>query len=233
VSEARRNSWREIRDELSRRIAAREWRPGAVVPGEQALAAEFGAARATVNRALQELARAGVLERKRKAGTRVALHPVREARFIIPLVRQEVEAKGAAYGYVLLSRKITPPPELVRARLGLARDARLLHLRCLHTADRAPYQYEDRWIGLEAVPAAGDADFETIGPNEWLVENAPFSQAEFAFFAAAANEDEAALLGLRPGDPIFVGERLTWLGERPVTLVRLAHPPSHRMVTRI
>ena len=50
----------------------RDWPPGALIPGEEALAQEFGVARATVNRALSELARAGVLERRRKAGTRVA-----------------------------------------------------------------------------------------------------------------------------------------------------------------
>lgn len=233
MSEARRISWRDIRDELSRRIAAREWQPGAAVPGEEALAAELGAARATVNRALQDLARAGVVERKRKSGTRVALHPVREARFVIPLVRREIEARGADYGYALLSREVGPAPEIVRARLGLPAEARMLHLRCLHTADRAPYQYEDRWISLDAVPTAGAENFETVGPNEWLVETAPFSEAEFAFFAAAATATEAAVLGLQPGAPVFVAERLTWLGARPVTLVRMVHPPTHRMVTHI
>ena len=83
------------------------------------------------------------------------------------------------------------------------------------------------------VPAARDADFESVGPNEWLVANAPFSSAEYAFFAAAASTEEAAALGVVPGSPVFVGERLTWVGEAPVTLVRMVHPPSHRVVTRI
>lgn len=74
-----RVSFRTIRDEMARRIAERRWLPGALIPGEEALAREFGAARATVNRALQELARAGLIERRRRAGTRVARHPVREA----------------------------------------------------------------------------------------------------------------------------------------------------------
>lgn len=229
----RRSSWLDIRAELSRRIASREWRPGSAIPGEELLASEFGAARATVNRALQDLARAGLLERKRKAGTRVALHPVREARFAIPLVRHEVEGKGAVYGYTLLGRETAVAPGIVRARLGLSGDAPMLHLRCLHTADRAPYQYEDRWISLAAVPAAGSEGFENVGPNEWLVEHAPFSRAEFAFFAAAATAEEAPLLGLEPGTPVFVGERLTWLADAPVTLVRMVHPPTHRMVTHI
>ena len=67
--------WEEIRAEVLRRIERRDWRPGATIPTEEQLAAEFGCARATVNRALRELAEAGVLERRRKAGTRVATHP--------------------------------------------------------------------------------------------------------------------------------------------------------------
>ncbi|WP_274423561.1 GntR family transcriptional regulator [Chelativorans sp. YIM 93263] len=228
-----RTSFRTIRDEMARRIAERRWLPGTLIPGEETLAREFGAARATVNRALQELARAGLLERRRRAGTRVALHPVREARFVIPLVRQEIEAKGAVYQYRLLSREEVGPPEIIRARLGLGGRATLINVRCLHLADRAPYQFEDRWINLDAVPSAREAEFESMSPNEWLVKHAPFTDAEFTFLAAAANADEAALLQLSEGAPVFVGERITWLRGQPITLVRMVHPSSHRMVTSL
>ncbi|MDN2565920.1 GntR family transcriptional regulator [Aquibium sp. A9E412] len=233
MSGTARRSSRAIKAEMVRRIAAREWPPGGLIPGEEALAREFGAARATVNRALQELARAGLVERRRKAGTRVTLSPVREARIAIPLVRHEIESRGAVYSYTLLSRAMEAAPEVVRARLALKRGTRLMHVRCLHLADRAAYQYEDRWINPAAAPGVEAQDFERTGPNEWLVANHPFSEAEFAFAAAAAGDEEAALLGVRPGDPVFVAERLTWLAGEPVTLVRLVHPASHRMVSRL
>lgn len=228
-----RTSFRALRDEMARRIAERVWLPGALIPGEETLAREFGAARATVNRALQELARSGLVERKRKAGTRVALHPVREARFVIPLVRQEIEGKGAAYGYRLLSSGEEKAPGAFCERLGLASGWKLLHVRCLHLADGAPYQYEDRWINLDAVPSAGEADFSLTSPNEWLVRHAPFTDAEFAFHAAAAGPEEAKVLGLEAGAPVFVGERITWLRERAITLVQMIHPSGHRVVTRL
>mgnify|MGYP000374306696 CR=1 FL=1 len=69
--------WEDIRAEVLSRIRSKAWPLGTLIPGEEALAQEFGVARATVNRALSELARSGVLERKRKAGTRVAALPVR------------------------------------------------------------------------------------------------------------------------------------------------------------
>lgn len=230
---APRSSFRDIKQEMERRIAEREWGPGMLIPGEEELAREFGSARATVNRALQELAGAGVVERKRKSGTRIALHPVREARFVIPLVRQEIEEGGGVYSYRLLSRKIAPAPELVRAKLDIAKSEKMLHLRCLHMADGRPWQFEDRWINLSAVPAVRTADFSATGPNDWLVTNSPFSRADFVFRAARASESEAELLQLSAGEAVFVGERTTWIGSEPVTFVRMVHPPSHELRTSL
>jgi len=226
----RRNSFKDIRAELEMRISKRLWLPGDTIPGEEALAAEFGAARATVNRALQELARAGLVERKRKSGTRVALHPVREARFVIPLVRAEIEASGMAYTYRLVSRMEEAVAGTEAARLEIATGSRCLHVTCLHSGDGRPYQYEDRWINLDTVPAAGAESFETVSPNEWLVSNAPFSQARFSFRAATADQAEAAILGIAAGSAVFVAERVTWLSGRSITFVRMLHPPSHTMV---
>ena len=75
MTEVDTNSWRGVHTELLRRINDKEWRPGSMLPNETDLAEEFGCARTTVNRAMRELADAGILDRKRKAGTRVALHP--------------------------------------------------------------------------------------------------------------------------------------------------------------
>ena len=60
---------------------ARSWGRGVAIEGVaiDELAAEFGCARSTVNRALRELAEAGFLERRRKAGTRISPDPVRKA----------------------------------------------------------------------------------------------------------------------------------------------------------
>ncbi|RST85157.1 UTRA domain-containing protein [Aquibium carbonis] len=225
-----RNSFKAIRAELEMRISKRLWLPGETIPGEEALAVEFGAARATVNRALQELARAGLVERKRKSGTRVALHPVREARYVIPLVRAEIEASGMTYQYRLIGRRECGMPDAVAARLDVAPGTRGLHVTCLHHADGQAYQYEDRWINLDTVPQAGAESFDTISPNEWLVSNAPFSQARFSFRAAPAEGIEADILGLEAGAAVFIGERVTWLSGRSITFVRMVHPPSHTMI---
>lgn len=225
-------SFRDVKAELLRRITEGIWAPGATVPGEVELAAEFQVARATVNRAMRELTEEGILERRRKAGTRVRPSPLRAARFEIPVVRAEIEATGAAYGYRLLSRAETASPDWLAARLGLGAGARVLHLCCLHLADGRPYQHEERWINLAAQPAAAAEPFSQIGPNEWLIGAVPFSEVEISFLATAAAGDVAGALAMAAGEPVFTVERTTWWQGQAVTHVRLSFARGHRMTTR-
>lgn len=227
-----KTNFRGVKAEILRRITDQTWGPGALLPGEVDLAESFGVARATVNRAMRELTEEGFLERRRKAGTRVRQSPLRAARFEIPLVRVEIEATGAAYRYALLARAVGVAPDWLRARLGLAGGARVLHLRCLHAADGAPYQYEDRWINLAALPEVEAADFTLSGPNDWLIRVVPFSEVEISFLATAAEGAVAECLGLARGEPVFTAERTTWWQGQAITHVRLSFARGHRMTTR-
>lgn len=225
-------TYREIKADILSRITRGDWKPGSTIPGEAELAAAYGSARATVNRAMRELADEGILERRRKAGTRVRLSPLREARFAIPPVREEIESRGAAYRYALIESEVLPAPDWLRARLGLPAGARVRHVACLHLADGVPYQHEDRWISLALLPQAASADFSRSGPTEWLIAQIPFSEVEIAIAAAAADPALAARLGCAPGEAFLMIERATRWNGAPVTFVRLAHRPGHRMTTR-
>ena len=220
-------NWQAIQAEVLRRIHAREWPPGHTIPNEADLAGEFGCARATVNRALQSLADAGLLERRRKAGTRVALHPVSKATVDIPVIRQEIEERGMAYSYQRITRKTaTPPP-------ALDTPGPSLHVIALHSADGHPYVIEDRWINTATVPSAGDQPFDRISANEWLVTTAPYTDGDISFAAEPATEDQARLLGTEKGTPVFTITRTTWDHGQTITTVRLTYAPGYRIHTTI
>lgn len=226
-------SWQAVQQEALRRIQTRIWKPGELIPNEVDLATEFGCARATVNRALRELAGAGILDRRRKAGTRVALHPVRKATFDIPVLQHEVEARGQTHGYALVGAVTARAPLHLRSRMNLPDDAPLLHVRALHLADGNPYAYEDRWINTDAVPDILSVDLARISANEWLVQNAPYTGGEMALSAIPADEEAAAILRSAPAAPLFLVERTTWNDMVPITTVRLLYPPGHRLRTAL
>jgi GntR family histidine utilization transcriptional repressor len=219
-----------IRAEVLHRIRARIWPPGALIPSEEVLAVEFGCARATVNRALKELADGGVLERKRKAGTRVALLPVRKATLDIPVIRAEVAARGLTYGFRLMRQVLGDPPLSVAARLGMAADTAMLHLQTLHLAGGLPQVYEDRWLNPAVLPQPLP-DFAAISANEWLVANLSYVTGDIAFSAEPASGAEAQALSVAPGTALFITERCTWGADAPITWVRLAHAPGYRLQT--
>jgi len=227
-----KTTYRDIKADILGKITRGEWRPGALIPGELDLAEHYGTARATVNRAMRELADEGLIERKRKSGTRVRMSPLRQARFDIPLVRREIEELGAAYRYGLIDSEVVAAPDWLRLRIGLGSETQVRHLTCLHLADGQPFQFEDRWINLDLLPQAAKIDFSTSGPNEWLIAQVPFSEVEIAISATSADAALAGHLGCSEGEPLLQVERATRWDGQPVTYVRLVNRPGHRMTTQ-
>lgn len=218
-----------IAAEVRRRIVEREWLQGERIPDEVELAVEFGAARATVNKALQLLADEGLLDRRRRAGTRIAINPVRKATFEIPIVREQIEGAGMSYGHRVMAVHRSPLPEDVALRLGMAAGQRLLHLRAVHYGDGRPFQYEDRWINPAALPGTEPVDFGHVNANEWLVRNAPYLRADMAFSAANADRRDALMLQTDPGQALLILQRTTWNEIGAITTVRVACHPGYRM----
>ncbi|MEO0381594.1 MAG: UTRA domain-containing protein [Pseudomonadota bacterium] len=223
--------WQSVQEEVLRRIRTRMWQPGALIPNETDLAVEFGCARSTVNRALRALAEAGWLDRRRKAGTRVAAQPVAKATLSIPVIRQEVEERGRKYSYQRITRTLKAPSLDVSAAMRTPASTELLYVSALHLADDKPYALERRWINPHVVPGAQQEPFQGISANEWLLQNAPYTDGEIAFSAVNARDEDAGLLACPIGCALFAIDRLTWDGAQSITKVRLLFSPGHQMRT--
>lgn len=224
-------NWQSVQTEVLRRIHAREWKPGDLIPNEADLALEFGCARTTVNRALRAVAESGLLDRKRKAGTRVAEQPVAKATLAIAVIRSEIEESGQQYGYRLITRFEAVPPLAVIDAMKSPLNRTLLHVRALHLSDDLPYAFEDRWINTVAAPDALVESFESISANEWLLKHAPYTHGEIVFSATSASQDDAAALQCSEQSPLFTVDRMTWDGKSAVTKVRLLYSPGHSIRT--
>lgn len=227
-----KHSFQTIRDEVLHRIQIGIWPQGCLLPTEVELAAEFGCVRATVNRALRELADNGVVERKRKSGTRVSISPTKRATLKIAIVRHTIEAQNAIYRYALVARNIIAIPAWLAAQLNLPQTQQVMHIKCMHYADDQPFQFEERWINIDAVPTVRDADLRQTGPNEWLLGAVPFTDAEINFGAVGADHTSAEFLCTTLGTPLFQQERTTWLQGKPVTFVRMTYHQGYRLSTR-
>ncbi|NMG39334.1 GntR family transcriptional regulator [Chelativorans sp. ZYF759] len=225
-------SWQAIRTEALRRIHTGLWSPGARIPDEAELAAEFSCARATVNRALRSLAEDGLLERRRKGGTRVPTTPVRKATFEIAIIRQDIEGRSQEYGYRLIDDRLAAPPAEVLAEFETSRDVVLRHVTALHFAEGRPFCLEDRWLNPQIVKM-GEVEFGTLSANEWLVRNIAYSGGKIGFHALAADRDAAGKLECAEGAALFAIERTTRNPTATITFVRLTYAPGYRMEAKL
>ena len=74
-----KTTYHSVKADILSKIMLGTWAPRGLLPNEVDLAKTYKCARVTVNRAMQELAAEGIVERRRKAGTRVRMAPERQS----------------------------------------------------------------------------------------------------------------------------------------------------------
>ncbi|QSF53440.1 histidine utilization repressor [Brevundimonas fontaquae] len=213
---------RRIYADLEGLILSGELSPGDRIPFEHELTERYDCSRMTVSKAISELAGRGLVTRRRRAGTFVAQPKAHAAVLAIPDLRAEVIERGQTYGYVLLERIQREPDG--EDEIELASGGLLLDLTCLHSADGAPLALEHRLIALGAAPQAIDVDFHTVPPGSWLLDSAPWTEAENRISAISADARSARLLELKPGAACLCVERRTWRDGQGVTRVWQTFP---------
>ena len=224
---------RRILADIEARILSGEWPPGWRIPFEHELTAQYGCSRMTVSKALTQLAGAGLIERRRKAGSFVIRPHSQSAVLEIPDVKAEVSALGLPYRFAVVARSKRRATRADRARFAVGANERILALTCRHDAAQRPFCLEDRLISLSAAPDAAEEPFVELSPGAWLVRRVPWTRAEHRISAAAARGEVARALNVAEGTPCLVVERRTWGGEAPVTQVRMTYPgEAHELVAR-
>jgi GntR family histidine utilization transcriptional repressor len=216
--------YQRIRNDLETRIMSGAWPPGHRVPFEHELMETYSCSRMTVNKVLSALAEAGLVVRRRRAGSFVSRPRVQSAILQIPDLKAEVEKRGERYDYRLLDLRKRPASAPDKARLGVGARTPVMALRCRHEAEGQPFALEDRLINLQAVPDAQKQDFSITPPNTWLVGHVPWTEAEHRITACNADKSAAADLAIDEGAACLVVERRTWRNGEPITAVRLIHP---------
>ena len=214
----------QILTEIEQNILSGKWPPGFRIPSEMELTAHYQCSRMTVNKVLTQLAQAGLLERKRKAGSFVTQPHTSSAVLEIPDLREVVLGMGQEYSSQMLSRRQRRSTREDMDAMRMAKAGQVVHALCLHMAGPRPFCIEDRLINLESVPDAEHEDFSEHSPSSWMVNHVPWSSAEHRIRAEAASEETAGLLEIKPGFPCLVIDRRTWTGQLPITFVRLTYP---------
>lgn len=220
-----------ILGDIQSHILSGKWEPGRRIPVEHELMEQYSCSRMTVNKALTQLARAGIIVRKRKVGSFVGKPHSQSAVLSIPDIKTEVDALGMPYRFEVMERRRRRATRDDRAVLGADEAVPVLELVCRHFAKDQPFCLEYRLINLQAVAGAALETFAEISPGAWLLRQVPWNMAEHRIRAAGAESDVAARLKVKSGSPCLIVERTTRNKTIPITFVRLTYPGNlHELV---
>ncbi|MFY9513208.1 MAG: histidine utilization repressor [Rubrivivax sp.] len=213
-----------VKQHLKDGLAAGRWAPGALMPSEAELVAQFGVSRMTVHRALRELQAEGLVQRSQGVGTFAApLHRLASVLAIRDL-HEEIESRGQQHEAEVHIAQEERAPAALAERLGLKTGAKVFHTLILHRCNGVPLQCEDRYVNPAWAPGYLAVDFRATTPTHYLLQQVPQWQGQYSIEASAPTADEARLLGIGANEACLVVVRRTESRGQPITIARLVHP---------
>ncbi|MGF6649802.1 GntR family histidine utilization transcriptional repressor [Paraburkholderia youngii] len=218
--------YEQVKQHIRQIIDSGERQAGDRLPSELDLVGTLGVSRMTVNRALRELADAGLVTRVSGVGTFVAPNKPQSTLLMIAHIGDEIRSRGHAYrcDMVLLQRETASVT--VSNALGLAPGASVFHVVCVHRENGLPVQLEDRYVNPAVAPDFLQHDFSALKPSEYLLTAVPMHDLEHVVDAALPTPAEAELLEIHAEEPCLTLTRRTWTSGVAVTFARFVHPGS-------
>ena len=223
----------KVKEHILSNIASGAWPPGARVPSEHDLVAQFSISRMTANRALRELSSDGWLTRVAGVGTFVSEPRSRASLVELKDIAEEIAARSHRHTMrVIASGRYAATPALAH-EFEAANGAPLFHVLLVHDENGVPVQIEDRWVNAGLAPGFLDRDLAAETSTAVLLRSLPVDELEHIVEAAMPAPEERRLLDIGPREPCLVLRRRSWSRGRVATLAAFTYPASrHALYSR-
>lgn len=226
----------QVRDTLLERIADGTWKPGAIIPNEHDLARQLGVSAGTVRKALDLLEAERVVTRRQGRGTFVNDQASGE------LASRFSNLRNSDGGRVVgdasfMSVAEMPASELECERLQLKDGDAVYRLHQTRCQQGQVFMIEDVSLPTALFPDLGDRqiglhDISILARHYGLL----LRGAEERLSTAAASASAAAALGLEPGAPVMLLDRVVRMldNDRPVEWrIAQCHPARGHYLAEI
>ena len=205
-------------------LASGRWPPGALMPSEAELVAQFQVSRMTANRAIRELQAEGLVVRTQGVGTFAApLHRVSSTLTIHDL-HDEIESRNHTHHAVVHLQQQEAATPALAAQLGVAPGSAVFHTLIVHHENGVPLQCEDRYVNPACAQHYLQADFTQITPTHYMFTATGLWRAQYSIEAARPTVQEARLLAITELEPCLIVVRRTFTRDAAITIARLVHP---------
>ncbi|MGO2140877.1 MAG: GntR family transcriptional regulator [Leucobacter sp.] len=205
--------WQQLSSALREEIDEGRLLPDQALPSESELINRYGVSRTVVREALADLVRAGLIYKVRARGSFVS--PRRpELKFVGSMMGSSADLE--ATGRIITTRVINFENDVADAKLAeelqISVGEPVLRLRRLRFVDTAPWLLVDTVLPAQRFPNLARANLENQSLYDHLRRHYGVhpSGADRWISAVNPSPEDAALLQLRPEDPILAIDSIAW-----------------------
>jgi GntR family transcriptional regulator len=211
----------QVRMGLEKRLSGGEWRPGDRIPGEPELCLEYGVSRPVVRQALQELAMAGAVVRRKGLGTFVAEPKVVSRSLVHSLVGfyEDMERMGLATETRVLDQSLQPAGERIGSRLDLDALTPVVRISRVRSVGGHPVVLVSSYLPYALCPGLIQADLRHQSLYAYLDQEygLRIGAGRREIEAVLASDEEARWLEVERGAPLLRLESVSFLPDgRPM-----------------
>lgn len=220
-ADGREPRFERIERALADAIADGRLSPGAILPTEPDLAAGLGVSRQTIGRALSQLAKRGLLTRRRGIGTFVANQPFEHRLDRLYSFVQTLSRDGAPPATRLLGARLTVDADASPLLTGTD-DGLVMEIGRLFMVDDAPVVVEYAFLSPECGQSIPAASFGLGVIDDLMRAHCGLSvdRGDEMLSLTKLNRTNAALLDARLGEPAFLVTRVAHANDRVVQFRR-------------
>jgi GntR family transcriptional regulator len=205
--------YHQIQQRLLDLIQSGIFKPSEPLPSIQRIAALMGVSQMTVRQAVKSLCELGVIYSKQGKGTFISrIKLERDFRQVLSF-SEETRARGATPHSKLISFRVQMPNQETKKALALNLQEKVFRLRRVRYADSHPMGIECSCLPVNLCPGL----LETFDPETSLYRKLAdqygiqLTVTNEVIEVGKASDQEAQLLQIAPGSPVFLFTRLSFL----------------------
>ncbi len=203
----------QIQQHLLQDIRSGQLKPGKPLPSEEVIAKRLRVSRMTARQALKSLCSLGVAYSQRGKGTFVSEIKLEKDFSQVRSFTEEMEARGSRPHSKLISSEVVPAGEEAAEALRVAPEQKVIRIRRVRVADTLPMGVETTCLPQLLCPDLLDKFDPRTSLYRTLsqVYGIHMVQADEVVEAGLANAEEARLLGIPKGSPVFLFTRTSYV----------------------
>ncbi len=216
--------YQQIKDVINTEIKTGKWQAGEKIPSENELVESLNVSRMTVNRALRELTKEGILNRVHGLGTFISKPPQHASLIQLKDIAEEIAERGQTHSTKVLMHLKIKAAAVIAEKMQFPVNSDVFYLKSIHYQDSIPIQLEERYVNPELVPEFMHQDFKLQTSTRYLMELFTPDKMEHRVQAIPSDEKTSNLLMLDHAEPCLKLSRRTWKNEQVVTYVAMIYP---------